>query len=223
MSTNHVIPSGFDAIDEHLGGGYKGGNLFIARIWEIEPDALQDFIVMQVKQLATSRKVKVLVVSLGMDSKEFVKCLAFDSTPGQLKAIAEAPLFISEFKEKKHNPESVMKDLPGYIDEGDFDIVIIDGAEKLITERNLKVGTLNTETVDALLSLARKSSVPIVVSDYGNKLETGLHRDDRITEMEIKTDVHGTVQASILSNEKKTVTEDLFGLWKVFEGIFKTN
>ena len=38
MTKAKTIPSGIKAIDEHTGGGYRSGNLFIARICEIYKD-----------------------------------------------------------------------------------------------------------------------------------------------------------------------------------------
>jgi hypothetical protein len=42
-----------------------------------------------------------------------------------------------------------------------------------------------------------------------------------VTEIELKVDNNDTVQASIISNEKETISEDLYGLWKIFEKILK--
>lgn len=215
MHQKKTIPSGFEAIDDHLGGGYKSGTLFIARSREIEQDELQDFIIAQIKQLAVGNKTKLLVTSLGMNCKEFVKCIVWDSTPEQLRLLNSSPLFLTDMTPReKGDYLKLIGQLRDFIEERDVDLLIIDSAE------NLAPG--NTEVVEGLLDIAQETGVPIIVSDYEDELEVGYPRDNRVTEMEIKTDINDTVQASILSNEKKTISEDLYGLWKVFEGILKT-
>lgn len=215
MHQKKTIPSGFEAIDDHLGGGYKSSTLFIARSREIEQDELQDFIIAQIKQLAVENKTKLLVASLGMNCKEFVKCIVWDSTPEQLRLLNSSTLFLTDMSPReKGDYLKLIGQLRDFIEERDVDLLIIDSAE------NLAPG--NTEVVEGLLDLAQETGVPIIVSDYEDELEVGYPRDNRVTEMEIKTDINDTVQASILSNEKKTISEDLYGLWKVFEGILKT-
>ena len=221
MHQKKTIPSGFEAIDDHLGGGYKSGTLFIARSREIEQDELQDFIIAQIKQLTVGNKTKLLVASLGMNCKEFVKCIVWDSTPEQLRLLNSSTLFLTDMNPReKGDYLKLIGQLRDFIEEWDVDLLIIDSAENLAPGNTEVVeGLLDTEVVEGLLNLAQETGVPIIVSDYEDELEVGYPRDNRVTEMEIKTDINDTVQASILS---KTISEDLYGLWKVFEGILKT-
>lgn len=218
MQKNTHIPSGFEAIDAHTGGGYLPGTLFIARTLEVYPDELQDFIIDQMREFALNGK-RVFVASLGMDEKDLAKCLLMDATPQQIRKLYNAELWVC-VKKEDNSFKKTIKEIDEYLDRIAPDVLLIDGIDEILppVERQMP---LDTSAVEALLKLAKDASVPVIVSDYRNRLETGLHRDAHVTEMELKTDIRDTVQASILSNDKETVTEDLYGLWRVFEKILK--
>lgn len=219
MTKQKTIPSGIKAIDEHTGGGYRSGTLFIARICEIFKDELQEFILTQTKQLAIGNKNRVLVFSLTMNDKDFTLSLLKEGTPVLYKDINDADIYVSE-KGKLDNLTVLFDKLAEFTEDLSPDIVIIDGIDELLPEPTPMTG-MNTSAIEKLVKTAQAINVPIIVSDYENLLETGLHRPENVTEMELKVDINQTVQASIISNEKETISEDLYGLWKIFEKIIK--
>ena len=217
MTKPKTIPSGIKAIDEHTGGGYRSGTLFIARICEIFKDELQEFILTQTKQLALENKNTVLVFSLMMDSKDFTLSLLREGTPVLYKEIYNSDIYVSE-KGDFDNLAVLFNKLTEFAETLSPDIVIIDGIDELLPEPTPLIG-MDTSAIEKLVRTAQAINVPIVVSDYENRLETGLHRTDNVTEMDLKVDINDTVQASIISNDKETISEDLYGLWKIFEKI----
>ena len=219
MTKQKTIPSGIKAIDEHTDGGYRSGTLFIARIREIFKDELQEFILTQTKQLAIGNKNRVLVFSLTMDAKEFTLSLLKEGTPVLYKEINDSDIYVSE-KGDLDNLTVLFKKIKEFTEALSPDIIIIDGIDELLPEPTPLTG-MNTSTIEKLVKTAQAINVPIIVSDYENRLETGLHRPENVTEMELKVDINETVQASIISNGKETVSEDLYGLWKIFEKIIK--
>ena len=219
MTKQKTIPSGIKAIDEHTDGGYRSGTLFIARIREIFKDELQEFILTQTKQLAIGNKNRVLVFSLTMDAKEFTLSLLKEGTPVLYKEINDSDIYVSE-KGDLDNLTVLFKKIKEFTEALSPDIIIIDGIDELLPEPTPLTG-MNTSTIEKLVKTAQSINVPIIVSDYENRLETGLHRPENVTEMELKVDINETVQASIISNGKETVSEDLYGLWKIFEKIIK--
>lgn len=219
MTKAKTIPSGIKAIDEHTGGGYRSGTLFIARICEIFKDELQEFILTQTKQLALVDRNKVLIFSLTMDAREFALSLLKEGTPVLYKEINNSNLYVSE-KGKLDNLAVLFNKLEEFTEALSPDIIIIDGIDELLPEPTPLTG-MDTSTIENLVKMAQAMNVPIIVSDYENRLETGLHRPKNVTEMELKVDINETVQASIISNGKETVSEDLYGLWKIFEKIIK--
>jgi hypothetical protein len=219
MTKQKTIPSGIKAIDEHTGGGYRSGTLFIARICEIFKDELQEFILTQTKQLAIGNKNKVLVFSLTMDAKEFALSLLKEGTPVLYKEINDSDIYVCE-KGDLDNLTVLFKKLVEFTEDLSPDIVIIDGIDELLPEPTPMTG-MDTSAIEKLVKTAQAINVPIIVSDYENRLETGLHRPENVTEMELKVDINETVQASIISNEKETISEDLYGLWKIFEKIIR--
>lgn len=218
MQKKTHIPSGFEAIDAHTGGGYLPGTLFIARIMEVYPDELQSFIIDQIREFTINGK-RVFVASLEMNERDLAKCLLMDATPQQIRKLFDAELCVC-VKRENTSFKRTIKEFEEYLDRIAPDVFLIDGIDEILppVERQMPP---ETSAVDALLKLAKDASVPVIVSDYRNRLDTGLHRDARVTEMVLKTDIRDTVQASILSNDKETVTEDLYGLWRVFEKILK--
>lgn len=219
MTKTKTIPSGIKAIDEHTGGGYRSGTLFIARICEILKDELQEFILTQTKQLALVDRNKVLIFSLTMDAREFALSLLKEGTPVLYKEINNSNLYVSE-KGNLDNLAVLFKKLTQFTEALSPDIIIIDGIDELLPEPTPLTG-MDTSAIEKLVKTAQAINVPIIVSDYENRLETGLHRPKNVTEMELKVDINETVQASIISNEKETISEDLYGLWKIFEKIIK--
>lgn len=219
MTKQKTIPSGINAIDEHTGGGYRNGTLFIARICEIFKDELQEFILTQTKQLALGDKNRVLVFSLTMDAKEFALSLLKEGTPVLYKEINNSNLYVSE-KGNLDNLAVLFKKLVEFTEALSPDIIIIDGIDELLPEPTPLAG-MDTSAIEKLVKTAQAINVPIIVSDYENRLETGLRRPKNVTEMELKVDINETVQASIISNGKETISEDLYGLWKIFEKIIK--
>lgn len=218
MQKNTHIPSGFEAIDAHTGGGYLPGTLFIARTLEVYPDELQDFMLNQIKEMINADR-RILVSSLGMDENEFAKCLIINETPQQIQKIVNSDIWVC-VKKDDVSYEEVIESISDYLNDIEPNVLLIDGIDEILPPIERQT-PLDTSAVEALLKLAKDASVPVIVSDYRNRLETGLHRDAHVTEMELKTDIRDTVQASILSNDKETVTEDLYGLWRVFEKILK--
>lgn len=219
MTKPKIIPSGIKAIDEHTGGGYRSGTLFIARICEIFKDELQEFILTQIKQLAIGNKNTVLVFSLTMDSKDFALSLLREGTPVLYKEINNSDIYVSE-KGDLDNLAVLFNKLAEFAETLSPDIVIIDGIDELLPEPTPLTG-MDTSAIEKLVRTAQAINVPIVVSDYENRLETGLHRPDNVTEMDLKVDINDTVQASIISKNHETISEDLYGLWKIFEKIIK--
>ena len=219
MTKTKTIPSGIKAIDEHTGGGYRSGTLFIARICEILKDELQEFILTQTKQLALVDRNKVLIFSLTMDAREFALSLLKEGTPVLYKEINNSNLYVSE-KGNLDNLAVLFKKLTQFTEALSPDIIIIDGIDELLPEPTPLTG-MDTSAIEKLVKTAQAINVPIIVSDYENRLETGLNRPKNVTEMELKVDINETVQASIISNEKETISEDLYGLWKIFEKIIK--
>lgn len=219
MTKTKTIPSGIKAIDEHTGGGYRSGTLFIARICEILKDELQEFILTQTKQLALVDKNKVLIFSLTMDAREFALSLLKAGTPILYMEINNSNLYVSE-KGKLDNLAVLFKKLTQFTEALSPDIIIIDGIDELLPEPTPLTG-MDTSAIEKLVKTAQAINVPIIVSDYENRLETGLHRPKNVTEMELKVDINETVQASVISNGKETISEDLYGLWKIFEKIIK--
>ena len=219
MTKPKTIPSGIKAIDEHTGGGYRSGTLFIARICEIFKDELQEFILTQTKQLAIGNKNKVLVFSLTMDAKVFALSLLKEGTPVLYKEINDSNIYVSE-KGDLDNLTVLFKKLVEFTEDLSPDIVIIDGIDELLPEPTPMTG-MDTSAIGKLVKTAQAINVPIIVSDYEDRLETGLHRPENVTEMELKVDINETVQASIIPNEKETISEDLYGLWKIFEKIIR--
>ena len=216
MSKPNIIPSGIKAIDEHTGGGYRSGTLFVARIFEIYKDELQEFILTQTKQLALGNKNTVLVFSLTMDTKDFTLSLLREGAPVLYKEINDSHIYVSE-KDGFDNLEILLNKLTEFTETLSLDIIIIDGIDELLP----KPTHLDTSAIEKLAKTAQSINMPIIVSDYENHLETGLHRPENVTEMDLKVDINDTVQASIISNGKKTISEDLYGLWKIFEKIIK--
>lgn len=219
MTKTKTIPSGIKAIDEHTGGGYRSGTLFIARICEILKDELQEFILTQTKQLTLVDRNKVLIFSLTMDAREFALSLLKEGTPVLYKEINNSNLYVSE-KGNLDNLAVLFKKLTQFTEALSPDIIIIDGIDELLPEPTPLTG-MDTSAIEKLVKTAQAINVPIIVSDYENRLETGLHWPKNVTEMELKVDINETVQASIISNGKETVSEDLYGLWKIFEKIIK--
>ena len=219
MSKTKTIPSGIKAIDEHTGGGYRSGTLFIARICEIFKDELQEFILAQTKQLALENKNKVLVFSLTMDSRDFALSLLKEGAPVLYRQINDSDIYVLE-KSDFDNVTDLFNKLTEAAEIVSPDIIIIDGIDELLPEPT-PLTDIDISTIEKLVRTARAINVPIVVSDYENRLETGMHRPENVTEMELKVDINDTVQASIISNGKETISEDLYGLWKIFEKIIK--
>ena len=219
MTKTKTIPSGIKAIDEHTGGGYQNGTLFVARICEIYKDELQEFILTQTKQLALGNKNTVLVFSLTMDTKDFALSLLGQGTPVLYKEINDSNFYVSE-KDGFDNLEILLNKLTEFTETISPDIIIIDGIDELLPEPT-SLTYIDTSAIEKLAKTAQSINMPIIVSDYENHLETGLHRPENVTEMDLKVDINDTVQASIISNGKKTISEDLYGLWKIFEKIIK--
>lgn len=218
MQKKGQIPSGFEAIDAHTGGGYHPGTLYIVRTLEVYPDELQDFMLNQIKEMINADR-RILVSSLGMDENEFAKCLIINETPQQIQKIVNSDIWVC-VKKDDVSYEGAIESISDYQNDIEPDVIIIDSIDEILPPVEQQ-NPLDTSATDALLSLAKKARIPIIVSDYRNRLEVGIERDAQVTEIELKTDINGTVQAGILSNDKKTVTEDLYGLWRVFEKILK--
>lgn len=212
MPNTNTIPSGFPTIDAHAGGFLKGG-VFLVRTREQEGEELQDFMMAEIKQLAVENHLQVLVASLQMNKRELIWSLTVNETPSGIQALMNAHVAVT-FGESKDTWEDVLQDIERFASEYGADVVIIDGMDEFVLKP--KEGVVDTSVIDGLLATARRTGLPLVVSDYRNKIEVGIHRDDKVTEMEIKTDIHDTVQAAVYSNGKETIIEDLYGLWKVF-------
>lgn len=212
MPDKNTIPSGFPAIDAHAGGLLKGG-VFLVKTREQEGEELQDFMIAEIKQLAAENHLKVLVASLQMDQRALATSLTMNETPSGIKKILNAEIAVM-VKEKDDTWKDVLENIEDYAHELKADVVIIDGMDSTVPEP--AKGVMDTSVIDGLLATARRTGLPLVVSDYRNKIEVGIHRDDKVTEMELKTDIHDTVQAAVYSNGKETIIEDLYGLWKVF-------
>lgn len=212
MPNTNTIPSGFPAIDAHAGGLLKGG-VFLVKTREQEGEELQDFMMAEIKQLAVENHLQVLVASLQMNKRELIWSLTVNETPSGIQDIMNAHVAVT-YGESKDTWEDVLQDIERFAAEYDADVVIIDGMDEFVMKP--KEGVMDTSVIDGLLATARRTGLPLVVSDYRNKIEVGIHRDDKVTEMELKTDIYDTVQAAVYSNGKETVIEDLYGLWKVF-------
>lgn len=212
MPNTNTIPSGFPDIDAHAGGLLKGG-VFLVKTLEQEGEELQDFMMAEIKQLAVESRLRVLVASLQMDERALAVSLTMNETPSGIKTLMNAEIAVMT-KEKDDTWKDVLEDIEHYAPEFKADVVIIDGMDDAVPEP--AKGVMDTSIIDGLLATARRTGLPLVVSDYDNKIEVGIHRDDKVTEMEIKTDIHDTVQAAVYSNDKETLIDDLYGLWKVF-------
>lgn len=212
MPNTNTIPSGFPAIDAHAGGLLKGG-VFLVKTREQEGEELQDFMMAEIKQLAVENHLQVLVASLQMNKRELIWSLTVNETPSGIQDLMNAHVAVT-YGESKDTWEDVLQDIERFASEYGADVVIIDGMDEFVLKP--KEGVVDTSVIDGLLATARRTGLPLVVSDYRNKIEVGIHRDDKVTEMEIKTDIHDTVQAAVYSNGKETIIEDLYGLWKVF-------
>lgn len=212
MPNTNTIPSGFPAIDAHAGGLLKGG-VFLVKTREQEGEELQDFMMAEIKQLAVESHLQVLVASLQMDQRALATSLTMNETPSGIKKILNAEIAVM-VKKKDDTWKDVLENIEHYASELKADVVIIDGMDSVVPVP--AKGVMDTSIIDGLLATARRTGLPLVVSDYDNKIGVGIHRDDKVTEMEIKTDIHDTVQAAIYSNDKETVIDDLYGLWKVF-------
>ncbi len=212
MPNTNTIPSGFPAIDAHAGGLLKGG-VFLVKTREQEGEELQDFMMAEIKQLAVENHLQVLVASLQMNKRELIWSLTVNETPSGIQDLMNAHVAVT-YGESKDTWEDVLQDIERFAAEYDADVVIIDGMDEFVMKP--KEGVMDTSVIDGLLATARRTGLPLVVSDYRNKIEVGIHRDDKVIEMELKTDIYDTVQAAVYSNGKETIIEDLYGLWKVF-------
>lgn len=215
------MESGFEFINKNA-NGYVPGTVTVIRTLDLEPDALQDFIVSETKQVAVENQVPVLVVSLGMDTKEFAKCLAFRESRDGIEHIVKTRLYVAD-KEKETSFRDLLKDLEQAVEntEDELGLVIIDDIGSVIRGIPTKESPLDNSQLVSLVNLAKKTRLPILVSDYENNLETGYPRPDEVVEIELLTDLQENVQAALYKGKDRKVTTDLYENWRVFEAVLK--
>ena len=219
MSSEKHIPSGFPTIDAHEGGFLKGGLFLVRPFGACYEEQVQDYIVAQVKQFAVDAGLGVLVCSVQMNEKNFVKCLCINETVSGIRKLSSSSVYIT-VPDAGETYKEIVEKLEGFSKEVEPDIIIIDGIDSVLP-MPVPNGEIDTSVSDALLSLAASTGLPVIVSDYDGLVEIGLHRKDAVTEMEVKTDIRDTVQAAVYSNDKKTIIEDLYSFWTIFDGFNK--
>ena len=212
--------SRFEFINKNA-NGYVPGTVTVVRSLDLIPDALQDFIVSETKQVAVENQVPILVVSLSMDTKEFVKCLVFGESRDGIEHILKARLFIADNKEGATFYD-LLKNFERAIEniDDELGLIIIDGIDSIIPQVTNTV-ILNNDPLVSLVNLAKKTRLPFLVSDYDNNLETGYPRPDAVVEIELLTDLQDNVQAALYKGNKKIVTTDLYESWRIFEKLLK--
>lgn len=213
-----IISSGFETIDSHE-GGFKRGHVFIARTCEPEGAELQDYICTQTRQLALDSNLKVFIITLQMNKREFITELISNQSPQTIQQMSKTSIYIAE-RNSFNSVKEIELAIPEFIENEEIDIVVIDGIDSIVPTLDLGY---NEDETDLLIKIAKKTNCVLIVSDYENNLTMSLNRPDEITEMEIKTDIRDTVQAAIYSNDKKTIIDDLYGLWRIFDKTLKDN
>lgn len=215
------MESGFEFVNKHA-GGYQPGTVTVVRTLEQEGGALQDFIISETKQIGVENQVPVLVLSLGMDTKEFAKCLALQESKAGIERLIKARLYVAD-KEKETSFRDLLKDLEQAVEniEDELGLVIIDDIGSVIRGIPTKESPLDNSQLISLVNLAKKTRLPILVSDYENNLETGYPRPDEVVEIELLTDLQKDVQAALYKGKDRKVTTDLYENWRVFEAFLK--
>lgn len=217
------MESGFEFINKYA-GGYEPETVTVIRTVDSLPDALQDFIVSETKQIAIEKGAVVLIFSLGLDTKEFAKCLVYQESRAGIERLAKAQIYISEIDKENPSFDEVLEDIEEIINGFDKtpQMVIIDGIDAIQTPQSDKTEIDNAPLLN-LLSLAKRTGLPLLVSDYQNNLETGYPRPDGTIEIELLTDLQDNVQAALYKGKEEHVTTDLYEIWRVFQPILKKN
>lgn len=215
MPNKKRIPTGLEPLDSFC-GGYSRGGICVVRALDKDPDALQDYYMSQVKDLAIDRGLSVLVASLGFSAREFVKCIADGEGVTRLQRLAEARIYVSEYT-KGETLESFTEDLMRRAEEYESDVIFIEGLEKYAPEG----GGDCSGTVDAVLGAVRKNRCAAVLIDFDDNLPVPYPREEDVMEIELKTTLDEVVQANIYAGSRMTTATDLYGRWRIFENILR--
>lgn len=214
-----TIPSHLPALDNST-GGYRPGTVTIVRSRDIEPENVQDFVISQIKQVCVMDDYRTLIISLNMNMREFARSMAYGENTAMIEKMYKAPLYISQkdlFEDvNEHTLVAVLNEI--FENESEPSrIVFIDGVDMAVSPKLIKDKCPDNSFLLELIKVAKKHQAAFVISDYDNKVETGLHRPDEAVEIELLTDIQDVVQAAIYYQKKEVIETDLYGLWRIFE------
>ena len=224
------IPSGFPMLDI-LTGGYPEKGLVIARYLghEMQAEILQEFMERQALNLAlkeSPQSRKTLLCSLQMSTEETAKDIGmnFARSDKDRKELLQSRLFITGQEKDEAIPTSevFLKNISRHIRKNKFQALIIDAIDTLFPREHgngaiskaINEGFRDIESKNILAGLERirtEFRIPVIVTDYGNKLIT-TPREKDVIEIELVEDINGTTQANVSIGTELIKVEDLFGI-----------
>lgn len=210
----NLIPSAFVPVNETL-GGYAPGTIAIVRTLDNpnELEAPQDFIVEEIRH-AGINDVRTLAIALDMSREEFCKALIFDPEQEKLvenaEALDKAPVYVGSLEDRKEkNIRTLTEYLCNYTEKLNFRLVIINSIDEILPEITEKQSIPSKELLNALSTLAEEKGIAFLLTDYLMRLSTPYPRPDNITEIELKTDLNGIVQAMVVNNKVYRTVQDI--------------
>lgn len=208
------IKSVFAPLNELL-GGYAPGTITIVRTLDNpnELEAPQNFVVEEIRH-AGINDVRTLAIALDMSREEFCKALIFDLEQEKLienaEALDKAPVYVGSLEDRKEkNIRTLTEYLCNYTEKLNFRLVIINSIDEILPENPEKQSIPSKELLKALSTLAEEKGIAFLLSDYLMRLDAGYPRPDNITEIELKTDLNGIVQAMVVNNKVYRTVQDI--------------
>lgn len=194
-----TIKSKFNQINR-ITGGYAPGTVtaFQTLGGDDDQEALQTVVEEEMRNAALTG-IKTLVISFQMTDEELVKCLITGQDEKTIERLSKSPVLIKG-KDNGDKPKAGRgtAKIDGFVRDKEPRLLVIDAIDEIIpegTDYDTALGITRT-----ILGIAERNDIAVIISDYANRFETGVKRDDRMTEIEIKTDIHGLTQARIISN-----------------------
>lgn len=217
--TDNRIPSGFPMLDMLTGGGYPKGSVTVIRLngAEYEAEIVQDFMQRQALNYAlpnNGKNLKTLLATLQMTQEDACQSICY-SRYEKADTLMKASLAIwgRDMNVPLPDPGEFAAFLAETIQENGIEALIVDAIDELIPKKNGEEReNISRMLVEDLTELAEEHGIPVIVTDYQGtwRAYNQIHPD--IVELDLNSDVNGTVQCVYRENKNNTTIENLYGI-----------
>ncbi len=201
-----------------LTGGYPTDGLTVIRFFgdQLEAGIVQEFMERQALSFSMrpGQKLRTLLCSLQMNERDAARSLAMTGKRllPDIAAMMEAQLELS-FKQEGETPGQFTRHLRELLKDKHYEVVIIDGIDEFIEEGfSDEAEEQSRQLALELVCIAHDARVPVIVTDYANRLESDFGDDgDDVMEITLNSDINDRTQAVINQGRGRSETiEDIY-------------